>query len=225
MPGAPLIDVIVPTMWRADRLRRVVRNAHDNTASANIVTLVAEGHDHATVQAARRLASRYPWVRLVVNERAANYAGAVNTAVMSSPAEWWFGGADDLNFHPGWDTACLAAGGRVVGTNDLFNVDVLAGLHATHYLVHRSYSDDGGTSDAGPGVALHEGYDHNYVDTEFVAVARARGEFRPCLDAVVEHLHFGAGKSVVDATYDRGQARVMADRDLFLARVAMWGPA
>ena len=65
-----------------------------------------------------------------------------------------FAGADDLNFHPGWDTAALAVMDgwvQVVGTNDLLNPYVTAGLHATHYLVDRRYLDDvGGVVDQGP---------------------------------------------------------------------------
>lgn len=224
--AGPVIDVIVPTMWRPERLGRVAANVHEATDAAHVVTFVAEADDSATITAAEALAAADPAVRLITNDRARNYAGACNAAVASSTAEWWFGGADDLNFHQGWDTEALAGAEdalRVVGTNDLLNPYVLSGEHATHYLVHRSYvAEAGGTPDCGPGVAMWEGYDHQYTDTEFVAVARARGEFRPCLDSVVEHLHFGNGKAPMDATYEHGQRHVGADRALFEARRHLW---
>ncbi len=85
---------------------------------------------------------------------------------------------------------------QVVGTNDLLNTDVLQGTHATHYLIDRRYIDQaGGVPGAPPGIVLFEGYGHNFTDTEFIAVARARGVFAPCLASVVEHVHFFAGKA------------------------------
>lgn len=226
MPDRPTIDVIIPTMWRPERLGRVATNVHETTANDHIVTFVAEADDGATIGCVHALAQYDPAVRLVINDRARNYAGACNTAIASSTAEWWFGGADDLLFHPGWDLEALTGAGdgrRVIGTNDLFNPYVLNGEHATHYLVHRSYvADVGGTPDCGPGVAMWEGYDHQYTDTEFVGVARARNEFRPCLGSVVEHLHFGNHKAPMDATYERGQRHVEADRVLFEGRRRLW---
>src|SRR5690606_14218191 len=127
---------------------------------------------------------------------------------------------DDLHFHPGWDTAALAHMDgwiKVVGTNDLLNPYVRDGLHATHYLIARDYLDNiGGCVDEGPGSFLHEGYDHQYTDTEFIGTAKARARFRPCLESVVEHLHAYSGKGEApDATTEKASARVVQDSDLY----------
>lgn len=218
----PVVDIIIPTFGRPDRLQRVVDDAHAGMGSTgHVVTLVVEADDEESVAVAGKTDAR-----VVVNERAHNYAGAVNMALEDSPAQYWFGGADDLHFHPGWFDAayrCLDEQFLVIGTNDLLNAFVLNGLHATHYLVDREYTDRwGGTLDQGPGVALFEGYFHQWTDTEFVGVAKARVRFRPCLDAVVEHLHFTAGKSAKDATYERAYAELDQDRVTYQERKRSW---
>lgn len=223
----PHIDIIVPTLWRHQRLARVVDNIHQATATPHLVSLVAEPDDQPTVDTGLELAAHDPALRLVVNQRAHNYAGAVNTAVFSGDAPWWFAGADDLDFQTGWDTHCLATaertGAQVIGTNDRYHPGVLRGDHATHYLVSRAYTMAVGCSaDNIPGTGVPEIYDHQYTDTELVEVAKYRGVFAPCLEAVVKHLHFSAGLSPRDATYDHGQRHVATDGQLFESRRHLW---
>jgi hypothetical protein len=109
---------------------------------------------------------------------------------------------------------------KVVGTNDLANPDVLAGSHATHYLVARDYATNG-VVDA-PGLMLYEGYDHNWTDTEFIETARHRGVFMPCLASVVEHRHWAWGKASMDETYSKGCRNERVDQMHFLERRALW---
>lgn len=224
--ASPFVDIIVPTFGRADRLEHVVADAHDGTDLPHIVSLVVEEHDTESVTAAQALQDNDPAVRCVINERAQNYAGAINTAVATSETPYWFAGADDLHFHPGWFTAAAALIDDrfwVIGTNDLLNAYVLDGLHATHYLVDRRYTDLlGGTIDDGPGIAMHEGYHHQFTDTDFIATAKARVRFRPCLDSVVEHMHFLVGKSPKDDTYRRAYDQLSADERLYDARKHLW---
>lgn len=203
----PEIDVIIPTLWRADRLAGLVDNVHETTAAAHLVTFVVERDDPDTAAAVFEIQSRPdPSVRLVVNEGARNTAGAYNTATRICETPFWFAGADDLVFHDEWDVPALAAMRppiAVVGTNDLAgHPEVLAGRAATHYLVLTSYiREQGGTVDLGAGVAFFEGYPHWGPDSEIVGVARARGVFAPCLEAVVEHRHWLVGKAEMDRTY------------------------
>lgn len=144
-----MIAVIIPTYGRADRLARVAANIAENTETAHRVVFAVEVDDTASIDVAAELD-----VDVVVNERKANYSGAITTAYLATPAEHVFAGADDLNFHPGWDIPALALMDdwtMVVGTNDLLNPYVTAGLHATHYLVDRRYLDEvGGVVDQGP---------------------------------------------------------------------------
>ena len=124
-----MIAVIIPTYGRADRLARVAANIAENTETAHRVVFAVEVDDTASIDVAAELD-----VDVVVNERKANYSGAITTAYLATPAEHVFAGADDLNFHPGWDIPALALMDdwtMVVGTNDLLNPYVTAGLHAS----------------------------------------------------------------------------------------------
>lgn len=218
-----MIAVIIPTYRRADRLARVAANIAANTAVDHRVVFAVEADDTDTIVAAENLD-----VDVVINDRAGNYAGAATAAYLAAPdADFVFAGADDLHFHPGWDTAALAhmdGWVQVVGTNDLLNPYVRAGMHATHYLVDRRYLDDiGGVVDQGPGSFLFEGYDHQYTDTEFIGTAKARARFRPCFESVVEHLHALSGKGAApDQTTAKAQARLAEDSALYDRRRHLW---
>lgn len=220
----PIVDIIIPTFGRADRLERVAQDAHDGTPEPHIVTFVVEADDELSVKAAGELEG--PQVRRIINDRAHNYAGAVNAAILDPVAPLVFAGADDLHFHSGWLTTAMAyldGWVMVVGTNDLFNLYVTTGLHATHYLIDIRYVTlIGGTIDQGPGIAIYEGYDHQWTDTEFIGVAKARCRFRPCLESIVEHMHYGCGKAEFDATYERDILHLEEDRVLYAARKQAW---
>lgn len=215
------IDIIVPTYGRPDRIERVRENIHQSTYWPHRITFVAEPHDTDTIAALERSHERF-----ILNERTPNYAGAINTAVLATDSPLVFLGADDLNFHESWDLAAtrvLEPQFPVIGTNDLGNPYVLAGTHSTHSLVDVSYVYEvGGTLTDGPGVCLPECYAHDWTDTEFIGVAKARVRFRPCLESVVEHLHWVFGKSERDATYDKN-ARAQAEGEaLYVQRKQAW---
>lgn len=219
-----MIDIIIPTLGRPHRVAEVYANIKDNTYEDHRVAFVVEAHDGETIEAVHNLG-----LTPIVNKRTKNYQGAVNTAYAETDGEWLFCGADDLNFHQYWDTWMFpwyqpkVAAHRVIGTNDLYNGYVLNGWHSTHSAVHRSYLDElGGVVDEGPGSFLAECYDHNFCDTEFIATAKMRGEFRPCLSAIVEHLHPAAGKAEFDDTYRRSMAEFDRDARMFEMRVSLW---
>ena len=112
---------------------------------------------------------------------------------------------------------------RVVGTNDLCNPYVSAGMHSTHSLVDRRYLDEvGGTVDAGPGSFLPTCFQHNYTDTEFIGTAKMRAVFAPCLDSVVEHLHWSLGLTPEDATTAKTIAHLDDDGRLYDERKDLW---
>jgi glycosyltransferase involved in cell wall biosynthesis len=215
------ISILVPTRGRPGRLAGVLSNITENTSTEHEVIFVVEGDDVASRNVVAGLEAGW-----VANRRARSYAGAINTGYQRARGDYVFAGSDDLRFHAGWDTTALALMRdpvRVVGTNDLLNTDVKRGTHATHYLVDRRYlAEVGGVPGAPPGLVLYEGYDHNYTDTEFIAVARARGVFAPCLASVVEHMHFHANKAEWDSTYAKGSAREEQDRALFQSRERLW---
>lgn len=212
------VAVIVPTLWRPHRVAPLVANV-EATASGAVVYFVAEPTDPETI----RTVEEHPIARLVVNDRTANYAGAVNSAIEATSEPLLFVGADDLVFHDGWLEPLLELADRfgVVGTHDLGNPEVAAGEHATHFLVRRDYAVTG-CVDA-PGQLFHEGYSHNWCDRECIGTAKHRGEFAPCLESVVEHLHPIWGKGSIDDTYSKGFRQEPRDADLYRSRQHLWG--
>jgi hypothetical protein len=135
-----------------------------------------------------------------------------------------FTGASDIAFHPGWFEAAtkrLTPGIGVVGTNDLGNPEVLAGRHATHFLVTRTYADEYGTID-GPGAIFYDGYPHEFVDNELIGTAMHRGAYAMAPDSLVEHLHPHWGKGVSDDLYDAQPIRMSIGRSIFINRRRMW---
>lgn len=217
-----MIGILIPTCGRPDRLGAVGRNATAATTLPHEVVFVVESDDFDSRHAAAEVGT------VILNTRSRNYAGAVNTAYQSHGHrfDYLFCGSDDLRFHPGWDIKAIKwmdEQTRVVGTNDLLNPYVARGWHATHYLIDRRYLDDeGGVVDEGPGSFLQEAYDHQFTDTEFIGTAKARCRFRPCLDSVVEHMHFLAGKSERDDRYDRAYAHETDDGELYDERKSLW---
>lgn len=212
------VAVLIPTFQRPHRVGAVTENILESTEHASVYFIV-EPDDEETVAAVKATIG----ATLILNQRTRNYAGAINTGVQQTDEPYVFAGADDLNFHRGWYEICrelMVDPIRVVGTNDLYNPEVLAGSHATHYLVDRLYAEQG-CADA-PGQMLCELYEHNYCDTEFVQTAMARGRFAPCMAAVVEHKHWAWGKGKMDATYEKGMRGVSADHARFMSRRHLW---
>jgi len=216
-----LISILIPTFGRADKIDEVYDNIKSNTSHQHEIIFITEDRDQAsTLKAARKLA-------YTNNVHEGNYAGAIQSGVNASIYRFIFFGADDLHFHPNWDIEAMyqfSPTVKVVGTNDLHNVHVLAGHHSTHHLVDRQYLNTvGGVVDAGPGSVLYPGYDHNFSDTEFIGTARWRGVFAPCLSSLVEHRHFAFGLAYRDATYDKGYKNFDADARLYESRKHLWG--
>jgi glycosyltransferase involved in cell wall biosynthesis len=217
-----MIDIIIPTIGRADRLAALVENIDAATIGEYRVWFVTEAHDEATIAAVHALG-----LESIINARTENYAGAVNTAYDATDGDYLFCGADDLVFHHGWDADALRRQTHddwfaVFGTNDLLNPYVMAGAHSTHSLVARWYLDEiGGVVDLGPGSFLPECYDHNFTDTEFIGTAKMRARFVPCLDSVVEHMHVSK-TGVVDDTHMRSVRDFHADDALYESRRDLW---
>lgn len=222
-----MISIIIPSYGRASKIKDVVANIEHATHGPFEIYVVVEKEEYDAYGNA--LGGHYgPKFVVLINEHSKNYAGAINTAARWSTADFIFMGADDVTFHPGWDDEALKVmhslpNIKVVGTNDLWNEYVLEGWHSTHTLVARDYIDSpGGVVYGDPGIVLFEGYDHNYVDTEFIGTAKARAVFQPALKSVVEHRHFTNRKSELDSTYEKGYAKIQEDSALYNSRRELW---
>jgi glycosyltransferase involved in cell wall biosynthesis len=217
-----MIDILIPTLERPHKVARLVANIAEATELDHRVWFIVEDFDTPTIDAVHEVG-----LTPIINRGAPNYAGAINTGYRCTDGDLLFAGADDIKFHPGWDhttTGHMDDWIGVVGTNDLFNQHVLDGLHSTHYLVSRRYLDlIGGVVDEGPGSFLNEIYSHNYTDTEFIGTAKARARFRPCLEAIVEHLHTLSGKGEPpDSTTEKAMSGWRSDERIYMSRLNLW---
>jgi hypothetical protein len=154
----------------------------------------------------------------------ADFARKHALAFSLSHGDWYFAGADDLEFRPGWDTAALAmaerTGAKVIGTNDMANPAVMRGNHATHILFEREYVETvGATWHDGPGHVYSEAYDHQLVDNEAVACAKMRDVWAFAEHSQVKHHHPIFDEDVeMDDTYRKALAQGNADRVVFNRR-------
>jgi glycosyltransferase involved in cell wall biosynthesis len=214
------VAIFIPTYKRADRLLKVYKNAKNSSPLITNVYFIVEKDDQESINVLKT--HRPPYF---INARSRNYAGAFNTAYLKTSENFFFIGSDDLDFKPGWLEIALKKMVdpiKVVGTNDLHNPSVLRGMHATHMLIDRDYiKERSGTFDS-EDLVLSESYIHNQPDREFVEIAKLRGVFVPCLEAVVEHLHWAYGLSPKDGTYAMQDGTSNHDRRLYHRRRPLW---
>lgn len=215
------VVIIVPVLRRPHRVAPLLESIDAATPEDHRVLFVCSAGDTAEIAAVESAGGEHIEIP---DRRRGDYAVKVNTAYRSTVEPLLFLGADDLAFHAGWfDRAVARIRGRVqvVGTNDLGNPRVMAGHHATHSLVTRCYVDELGTIDES-GKVLHDGYEHEFVDDEFVGTAKHRGVWAFAADSIVEHLHPNWGKAPTDPLYDAQVRRMRASRRTFLNRRRMW---
>lgn len=215
-PAAAQTNVIVPVMSRPQNAEPFMRSLRASTGMADVYA-VAHQDDTETIKAWQEAGA------VVIEGDVTTFAEKINEGYRYTEAPWLFITGDDVTFHPGWlDHAQAVAGDdfHVIGTNDLGNSRVVAGEHATHMLIRRSYVDDVGASWDAPGVVCHEGYRHWFVDDEVVNAAKQRGAWAMALGSVVEHLHPAWGKGETDEVYKLGAEHATKDRLLFEKRIA-----
>lgn len=220
--GRDSVAILVPVLGRPHRVEPLVESIESATSPPFRVVFATSPGDQAEVAAIDAVGAGRPWVGSV--EVDGNYATKINAAIALTDDPLLFTGADDLDFHPGWLEAALRRLGptaAVVGTQDLCNPAVLAGEHATHFLVTREYVDLFGTIDERDKL-LHESYPHEWVDNELIETARYRRLYEFAPDSVVEHLHPIGGKAPPDSLYDAREARTDEGRPIFEARRRLW---
>lgn len=214
------VAIFIPTYKRAHKLLAVYKNAKNSSPLISSVYFIVEKEDQESINVLKT--NHLPYF---INQRSKNYAGALNSAYLKTSEKYFFNGADDLDFKPGWLEKCLekmVEPVKVVGTNDLHNGDVLRGRHSTHSLIDRDYIKiQSGIFDE-ENLVFSESYLHNWVDREFVELAKFRGVFASCLEAIVEHLHWRTGLSPRDETYDLQNHTGNHDLRNYLHRRSVW---
>jgi hypothetical protein len=217
-----MIDICIPVLSRPQNAQPVVDSIIRSTTVPHTITFVCSPDDHLQQEAA--------WMTdqtvLIVDwyPGPADFARKHTYAFGRLEGDWFFAGADDLEFTPGWDTEALAVAERtsasVIGTNDMANPKVMKGQHSTHSLLRRSYIEDtGATWHDGPGVVYSDAYDHQRVDDEMVAAAKMRGVWAFASASVVKHHHPVFDKTVRrDETYEKAMAKGKEDTEVFNRR-------
>ena len=204
------VAILIPLM-RPHRLADVLASLEDSTTGYTVV-VIATGECADVARESRCV---------LIEDEGGTYPVRINKGFAATTEPYVFLGADDIRFRTGWFDAAMSEMNHVHGVvaiNDLHNG---AGVH---FLVDRTYVDElGGTGDGEPGVVLHEGYQHTYCDDELRHVAQFRDRFRFAGDAIVEHLHPGAGKAPTDETYAIGNATMGQGSAVFHARRHLWG--
>lgn len=218
-----VIDVLVPVLGRPQNAQPLADSLRDNThVEVRLLFLTSPGDD-AEMEACFRTGADV----LEVPGEDRQYPRKINAGFRWTHHPFVLMASDDIEFMPGWDLEALAAaesGKSVVGTNDKANRHVMLGQFSTHPLIRRSYVMTRGGSLDGPGVVLHEGYDHNYVDRELCHLAQARGEWAFAPKAVIVHHHPGWQKGITaDPTYAKGRRNFNEDHALFIRRATEWG--
>lgn len=216
-PATDDVAVIVPVMRRPQNAAPFMASLRASTGLATVYA-IADEDDTETILAWKAAGAE------VIVGTAVTFAKKANLGYAATSEPWLFLAGDDVKFHPGWlDHAQHTADvlkGDVIGTNDLGNARVMAGDHATHLLVRRSYVDQRGAGWDGPGVLAHEGYRHWYVDDEIVCAAKQRNVWQMALGSVVEHLHPLWRKGEDDEVYALGQSSSAVDEVTFRTRLA-----
>jgi hypothetical protein len=247
-PAAEPIAVLLPLAGRPEHARPFMQSLKASTGLATVYGIVdmanqdlgetwqAEGARIVWVDASPEGRAKWaaeqgytqPWAwDDPAADRPSTFSEKLNRGVLATREPWMLVVGSDSAFRPGWwDHAHHVATtykASVIGTNDLGNPRVMAGEHATHPILSRTYIEDQGGSFDRPGQLAHEGYWHWFTDDEIVAAAKQRGAWQPALGCVIEHLHPAWGKAADDPVYALTRQHLPHDRELIQKRLAEHG--
>jgi len=218
----PAVALICPLYGRPESTAAFVQACDRGATGPQTVYLVCSDDRHDDIAAA---AATPAITILIPGPRApGDWARKINAAYRATTEPILVLLGDDVRPRPGWHNEVANAyqrGYGVIGTQDLGNRRVLAGLHSTHPAVARWYADRHGTVD-GPGNVVPECYDHCFVDDELVETAKARGMWTFCNTAVLEHHHPNWQKGEMDWVYALGRQGFEVDRWTHELRSRLW---
>lgn len=220
-----MIAILIPVLGRADRINPLLKNIAEVTPEEHRVIFLCSPGDPATEVCVLAASEERCETEVMTWEPdRADFAKKVNFAFTKlAPADWYFQGATDIVFHEGWATRAMhmasTSGAGVIGTNDLGNTLVKSGRHSTHTFFSRHYIETHGGSYDDSGIVFCELYDHEFVDTEFVQIAIARGQFAACRRSIVEHMHPHWNKGEYDDTYTKAIKEFKQDAVIYHARM------
>lgn len=225
------LAVLIPVLGRPHHLAPLLASLDATVPGARVLLLTTPGDEAVPAcEASGREVVPVRW-------QPGDFAKKCQVGYRYTTESLLFVGATDLEFTPGWFEAAVAElrpGIGLVGTNDMCNPRVMAGQHATHFLMTRDYIDRYGILQPGPdgpvnqpGVILFDGYAHEFCDTEAVGTAKHRGAWAHSAAAVVKHRHGlcdqGFPEDEGDPLYAAQAERMRASWPLFRSRQYLWG--
>lgn len=211
------VAILVPILNRPHRIIPLLESIEAATPQPHEVIFAAS--DAESIDVLDKIDARY-----ITDEGGdeGSWPKRINRLYQETQAPYIFTGADDLNFRPGWFEAAVRTMMQFPNESGVVAVTDLMNNAGVHFLISRRYIQEFGASGDGPGTLMHEGYRHQYTDDECRAVAKHHGRWAISPDAVVEHLHVGAGKAPMDDTYRIGEATGSQGRELFASRAHLW---
>jgi hypothetical protein len=227
-----MIDVIVPVLSRPGNAQPLIDSIRANTTVEHTITFMCSPGDETEIDACISTDANVYVVEWQPGPADASKKWNLGYRITSNP--YVLLAADDLEFEAGWDVEAIKVaertGAGVIGTQDQSNPLVIRGRHSTHPIVSRDYIDTvGGTWHDGPGSVYHEGYSHQWVETELIAAAMQRHQWAFSHQSVVRHMHpmfphRGRPRTPMDDTYRIALADGSADSRLFKERQALANP-
>ena len=206
------VALLFPVLGRPQRVKSLLGNLARTTPEPHRTIFAAS--DEETIRELLSFGAEY------ITDEGESWPTRINRLYSLTTEPYVFLGADDYTFYLGWLTEALrvmADVDGVVALNDMHNPD------GTACLVSRRYVEQEGATWDEKGIVIHPGYQHNWSDTELFNVARSKGRYAYCKEAIVEHMHPSAGKAHEDATYRLGQESELQDRVLFNRRQNVLG--
>jgi len=209
--------ILIPSLGRAQYVKRVVANVDANTPEPHEQLWCYSGEEYET-EACTSDVKRIrddddPDKRYVTRmNKLARWAVELSF-------DFIFFGSDDVIHHPFWLRYALKVfdeveNAQVVVVNDLRNPNGTQAVVRTSYLPLAVFDD--------PTAAFHDGYQHNFADTEMFLTAAERGVIYRSMDSHVEHLHplhKGSNQRKWDQTYADAQSQWNIDAALFHERM------
>jgi hypothetical protein len=219
-----MIDVLVPVLARARNVAPFVESFRVATPKGSQIHFLCSPGDEEEIAACQE-SGEHTLIMEWTPERS-DYPRKMNFGFSVTEQPWILLGSDDIEFTPGWLNRALRTAkdtkASVIATNDMANRQVMSGQFGTHSLVRRAYVEEQGASMDGPGVLIHEGYDHNFCDRELCHVAEYRGLYAFSEGSHVRHRHPHWKSARMDSTYKKGLRTFREDQALFLSRGHLW---
>lgn len=202
------VAILIPAM-RPHRLASVVGTIAESTNDYRTIVI-------ATGECAN-VARELPVTLL--EDDGGTWPQRINRGYKISDEPYIFTGADDIAFRSGWFDAAMRVMSEidgVVAVNDLNNAN------GVHFLISRNYIETLGGVINQPGVVMNEEYRHAYCDDFCRSTAIFHNRWAKADDAIVEHLHAGAGKSPHDEIYALGESTMSEGFALYQSHAHLW---